>query len=73
MPRKKSGNFDNKKYQNEYHKAMLTKLLSFNPNSPDDMELWEHLQKQENQTGYIKLLIREDMKKLKLGSKKQDE
>ena len=61
MPRKKSGLFDNKAYQNEYHKAMKTKLISFNPNSPEDMRLWEHLQKQENQTGYIKDLIREDI------------
>ena len=45
MPRKKSGLFDNKAYQNEYHKAMKTKLISFNPNSPEDMRLWEHLQK----------------------------
>ena len=60
MPRKKSGNFDNKAYQNEYHKAMKTKLISFNPNSPDDMELWDHLQTKENQTGYIKGLILEE-------------
>ena len=63
MPRKKSGLFDNKAYQNEYHKAMKTKLISFNPNSPEDMRLWEHLQKQENQTGYIKDLSRKDMPK----------
>jgi len=61
MPRKKSGEYDHKKYQNEYHKAMETKLLSFNPKSPEDMQLWEHLQKQKNQTGYIKELIRRDM------------
>ena len=63
MPRKKSGDFDNKRYQNEYHKAMKTKLLSFNPKSPEDMELWDHLQKQENQTRYIKQLIYMDMTK----------
>ena len=40
---------------------MKTKLISFNPNSPEDMKLWEHLQKQNNQTGYIKDLIREDI------------
>lgn len=28
-----------------------------------DAELWEHLQKQPNKQGYIKALIREDMKK----------
>ena len=63
MPRKKSGLFDNKAYQNEYHKAMKTKLISFNPNSPEDMQVWEHLQKQKNQTKYIKDLIRKDMPK----------
>ena len=64
MPRKKSGLFDNKAYQNEYHKAMKTKLISFNPNSPEDMKLWDHLQEQKNQTGYIKGLIRKDMETL---------
>lgn len=61
MPRKKSGLFDNKAYQNEYHKSMKTKLISFNPANPDDMNLWEHLTKQGNVTAYIKQLIREDM------------
>ena len=64
MPRKKSGLFDNKVYQNEYHKAMKTKLISFNQNNPDDMKLWDHLQKQENKTGYIKNLIRKDLETL---------
>ena len=64
MPRKKSGLFDNKAYQNEYHKAMKTKLISFNPNSPEDMKLWDHLQEQKNQTGYIKNLIRKDLETL---------
>lgn len=63
MPRRKSGTFDNKEYQNEYHKKMKTKLISFNPNNPDDMEIWEYLQTVENVTGYIKDLIREDTKK----------
>ena len=64
MPKKKSGLFDNKKYQNEYHKAMKTKLISFNPGNPEDMRLWEYLQTKENQTGYIKKLIREDIEKI---------
>ena len=63
MARPKSGTFDNRVYQNEYHKAMKTKLLSFNPSSSEDMELWEYLQCKENVTGYIKKLIREDMQK----------
>lgn len=63
MPRKKSGLYDNKAYQNEYHKAMKTKLISFNPANTDDMILWNHLMKQENATAYIKELIRKDMDK----------
>ncbi len=61
MPRQKSGNFDNKVYQNEYHKAMKTKLLSFNPSNEDDMMLWEYLQEKENVTAYIKQLIKDDL------------
>lgn len=30
---------------------------------PSDEELWEHIQKQPNKQGYIKALIRADMKK----------
>lgn len=63
MPRKKSGLFDNRLYQNEYHRSMKKKLLSFNPNNPEDIELLNYLESKENQTGYIKDLIREDMKK----------
>lgn len=63
MPRQKSGNFDNKVYQNEYHKAMKTKLLSFNPGSETDMAIWEHITQKDNVTGYIKQLILADMKK----------
>ena len=63
MPRQKSGNFDNKAYQKEYHKAMKTKLLSFNPGSETDMAIWEYLQKKDNATGYIRQLILDDMKK----------
>lgn len=62
MPRQKSGMFDNKAYQNQYHKAMKTKLISFNPVNPDDMRIWDYLQTKKNQTGYIKGLIRNDMK-----------
>ena len=65
MPKQKSETFDNKVYQNEYHKAMKNKLISFNPNSPEDMEIWDHLMARGkgNVTQYIKKLIREDMKK----------
>ena len=61
MPRRKNGQFDNRTYQNEYHKAMKTKLLSFNPAKPEDMELWDYMQTKPNITGYIKVLIRKDM------------
>lgn len=63
MPKQKSGTFDNKVYQNEYHKGMKTKLISFNPNSPEDMEIWDFLieKGKGNVTPYIKGLIRDDM------------
>ena len=61
MPRKKTGLYDDKSYQNEYHKAMKNKLISFNPANEEDMKLWDYLQTKENKTGYIKSLIREDM------------
>lgn len=61
MSKQKTGSFDNKDYQNKYHKTMKTKLLSFNPRNPDDMELYNHLMKQKNASGYIKELIRKDM------------
>ena len=64
MPSDKKA-FDNKVYQNEYHKGMKHKLISFNPNSPEDMELWSFLmgKGKGNVTPYIKRLIREDMGK----------
>ena len=63
MPKKKNGEFDNKAYQNDYHKAMKTKLISFNPANEDDMMLWKHIESKGkgNVTFYIKRLIREDM------------
>ena len=62
MQRKK-GDFDNRAYQNEYHKAMKTKLLSFNPANDLDMMIWDYLQTKSNITGYIKQLILKDMEK----------
>ena len=59
--RREKGMYDHKKYQLDYHKSMKTKLISFNPNNPDDMMLWEHLQTKENKTRYIKALIWKDM------------
>ncbi|MDO5043884.1 MAG: hypothetical protein Q4E22_01125, partial [Coriobacteriia bacterium] len=31
--------------------------------SPKEMDIWEHLQKQANKSGFIKQLIRDDMNK----------
>lgn len=68
MPKKPSGLFDNKVYQNEYHKAMKTKLISFNPSNAEDMEIWEFLisKGKGNVSPYIKKLIREDMKEAEI-------
>lgn len=65
MPRKKSGLFDNKVYQKEYHNAMKHKLISFNPNDPEDMRLYQFLMSKGKGkvTAYIKSLIRKDMEK----------
>ena len=65
MARPKNGEYDHKSYQNEYHKGMKNKLISFNPANPDDMILWDFLMaKGKGQvTPYIKSLIRKDMEK----------
>ena len=62
--------FDNKAYQNEYHKAMKHKLVSFNPNDPEDMKLYEYLMSKGKGkvTAYIKDLIRKDMSKESMSS-----
>lgn len=58
-----SEQFDNKIYQNEYHKAMKHKLISFNPNDPEDMEIYQFLMSKGKGkvTAYIKSLIRADL------------
>ena len=63
MPRTKSGLFDNRKYQNEYHRAMRKKTISFNPNSEEDMRMLAHIESKPNETQYLKNLIRKDMAK----------
>lgn len=57
--------YNHKEYQNEYHKAMKNKLISFNPNSEEDMRIWDYLMSKGrgNVTPYIKRLIQEDMAK----------
>ena len=59
--------YNHKEYQNEYHKAMKTKLISFNPNNAEDMEIWNYLMSKGRGevTPYIKALIREDMNSIK--------
>lgn len=47
----------NLKYRKEKTKQLAMRFY------PDDMDLWEHLDKQSNKAAYIKQLIREDMKK----------
>ena len=63
MPRKKTGLYDDKAYQREYHRNMKSKLLQFNPNSEEDMIIYEYLKQQKNSSAYIKALILADMKK----------
>lgn len=61
MPRQKGGQFDNRKYQNEYHRNMKKKLISFNQNSAEDMLIWDYLEGKGNVTRYIKELIKKEM------------
>lgn len=65
--------FDNKAYQNEYHKAMKHKLVSFNPNDPEDMKLYQFLMSKGKGkvTAYIKSLIRKDMEKTEREAEKK--
>ncbi len=64
MPRARTGAFDKSKYDQQYNKDHLTKkLISFNMDKPDDMEILKFAEGQGNFTAYIKELIRADMKK----------
>lgn len=67
MPRKKTGLYDDKAYQREYHRNMKTKLLQFNPNNEEDMILYEYLKQQKNASAYIKALILADKKAKTVG------
>lgn len=67
MPRKKTGLYDDKAYQREYHRNMKSKLLQFNPNNDEDMILYDHLKQQKNASAYIKALILADIKSKKVG------
>lgn len=45
------------KYRKEHTKQLAMRFF------PDDMDLWEHLQKQDGKAAYIKRLIRDDMER----------
>lgn len=45
----------NLKYRKEKTKQLAMRFY------PDDMDLWEHLESQDNKAAYIKRLIREDL------------
>lgn len=61
MARKKTGTYDNRKYQNDYHRAMDRIMISFNPSNPDDVELLSFLRSQGNITQFIKERIRAEI------------
>lgn len=65
MPRQKSGNFDQKKYVNDYIKSrIIYRRMNFNNSKPEDMRMVEWIDAQpEGVSNYLKRLILEDMKK----------
>ena len=69
MPRQKTTDFDNYKYQQEYIKTNMKFVnVPFNSKFPDEMKLYDYLNEHaeeasEKKGAYIKRLIREDMEK----------
>ena len=66
MPRKPSGNFNQKDYINKYvHDNVVYKRINFSRSNPDDMAMsaWLDAHKEEGISNYLKRLISEDMKK----------
>ena len=63
MPRKKSGEFDQNKYVNDYiSKNYKWVSLGFNQKVPEDVEIYEWLKQfKKTKAPYIKALIRKDM------------
>ena len=65
MPRKKTTDFDNYKYQQQYIKEKLKFVnVPFNSKFPEEMELYNYLNEHSEKTGekkgaFIKRLIRE--------------
>ena len=78
MPRKKTTDFDEYKYQQEYIKTNLKFVnVPFNSKFPDEIKLYDYLNDHYKETGekkgaYIKRLIREDMERSPLPVKKND-
>lgn len=62
MPRKKSGNFDQKKYNNDYNKQTY-RTISFQIRKDDNSGILEWLDKHPHKKEYLVSLIKEDMKK----------
>mgnify|MGYP003333770888 CR=1 FL=1 len=54
--------FNQAEYISSYHKSNI-KQIKINLNKEYDADIIEHLSKQSNKQGYIKELIRKDIKK----------
>lgn len=49
-------------YNQEYNKKnIIQKLITFNRNNPEEIEIYNYLMTKRNVNGYIKQLIREDI------------
>lgn len=64
MPKRKSGLFDNKKYQNDYHRKLKRIAITFNPKDPEDMRVYEFLKTGRNVTRFIKDLAKSRLDEL---------
>ena len=64
MPRKPSGEFDQKKYVNEYIKTTIVyRRMNFNKGKPEDMQMVEWIDSQpEGTSNYLKRLVLQDIK-----------
>ena len=65
MPRKPSGEFNQKEYIKEYIKTKIVyRRINFNVGKPDDMAMVSWLDSRpDGVSNYLKRLIQEDMKK----------
>lgn len=66
MPRKPSGEFNQKQYVNEYIKAKIVyRRMNFNNGKPDDMTMLAWIDSQpEGVSNYLKRLVLQDMQKV---------